>query len=153
MTPRFAKRSKADASSLPWARRSNAQWNVHTTGARAYRHNVYDVSNVIHSQRYPQTSVSARCRRANASRSRHLRREQARTANLLDLLLSEFANVSALHHNRLVRELTLTEELEDAVVGEVDDRGLGDVFFAPPPSRFSSPTSVQSLSMLIVGQW
>ena len=68
--------------------------------------------------------------RARLAREHRLRREQARAANLLDLLLSKLTNVSALHNNRLRRKLTLTEKLEDTVIGQVNHRRLGGVLGA-----------------------
>ena len=81
-------------------------------------------------------------------RNLSLRREQARAANLLDLLLGELTNVSALHHNRLGRKLTLTEELEDAVLGQVNHGRLGRVLGA----RFALLLANQSPELVAVNR-
>lgn len=47
--------------------------------------------------------------------------QDACTADLLDLLLSQLAEELGLHNHGLVGQLTLTQDLEHTVLGHVDD--------------------------------
>jgi len=54
----------------------------------------------------------------------HLGDELDGSSDLLDLLLSELGNELGPHDDRLLWQLSLSENLEDSELGDVDDGGL-----------------------------